>query len=328
MRRVLVDHHHRVAFFWSPKCASRSLADWIFVELMGGRRKTELETQGKAEPEHGGPKGPHKKREFRSGSMVNKVYGTDFATAAALIRSHGYLGVAFVRHPARRVASAYLNKLVTHRAGFGNGFEGLEFFAREAVSSVYEATDRSVETQPFDGISMMELLDFIEDKAGLARKGDKLNAHWNYQVHRDLLNSGLRFDHVCTVETLEEDFRPIQALFGSDLPIGERNTTRTSHGTPVASDADLSAVPSMTLLGQAVTAANLLHRPVLERIASIYAPDYEFLGYDPFDLNAPPAIKAGNREQYRHQTLAQAMRGKAGIKRSGGLGGFFRRLSG
>ena len=35
-RRVLVDHQHRVCFFWSPKCASRSLADWIYVNLMEG----------------------------------------------------------------------------------------------------------------------------------------------------------------------------------------------------------------------------------------------------------------------------------------------------
>lgn len=312
MRRVLIDHQRRVCFFWSPKCASRSLTEWIYSELMGGEVSKEPEIKDGINVRK--PPRPRKSSEKRSssiGKMVSTVYSYDFLSAVTLVQQQGYLAVAFVRHPARRIVSAFMNKLVTHRTSEGIGFEGLEFFAQDAVRAVYETSGRTVDDD-FVGISLMELLDYVDGRAKLVRDADTLNAHWNFQAHDEVMSTNLRFDHICTVENLVEDFVPIQNLYGSKRPIGARNTSREYKGTPVDSDADLSTVPSMELLEKAYGSANLLKPQVLERIAGIYKPDYDFLGYDPRDLDAPPTIKESNKTSYRQRTLASILRGQSG----------------
>lgn len=164
MRKVFIDHKRRICFFWSPKCASRSLTWWIFSELMGGD--------------------PEAVHWVSIGSMVKKVYRADFGTAKALVKRRGYMAVAFVRHPARRIVSAYINKLVAKGAALDELMPG----ALDAVTSIYRKSGRRLEADSFDGISLMELLDYVEDRAGL-RIG-ALDGHWDMQVHESLLRSG------------------------------------------------------------------------------------------------------------------------------------------
>lgn len=276
-RNVFIDHKRRVCFFWSPKCASRSLSGWLAeIYIQPGKANAAFDR------------------------AIARTFQYDFATGAMLAMQQGYLAVAVVRHPARRIASAFINKFVTARGKPLLAPEDLEDFALQTVHAIQASRGES-ET-PYRGIRFLDLLDHVEERIGQAKDGRDadLNPHWNAQILPYFADLGLTFDHVCAVETLAEDFAPVKALYGDKGTVAERNAS------PYAADdepEDLSATSSVELAQRAFPLDALLSPDVLTRIATLYARDYAVLGYDPMDTTSLPALRRNNGQALRQRVL-------------------------
>jgi len=263
-RLALVDHRRRICFFHSQKCASANLSAWLMRHVL-----LTSPSLGKTD-------------------LVRRVFGADMRSAASLVTDHGYFSVALVRHPATRLLSGFAERFLIQRAvreADKSAKDGEETKSEEAKSEETPACENKERSWPeFEGTSFSDLLDHVEENL---RQGEhsELAPQFNQQVHPRHDVYGLRFDHVCAVETLHEDFAPIEDYFG--VP-------------DTFPPAKPGAFGSDGRGGEGFQPDALLTVETLERIGRIYARDFETFGYDPADPTAPPAIRQFNGFEIEH----------------------------
>lgn len=112
---------------------------------------------------------------------------------------------AFVRHPVRRVESAYLDKIA------------------DPVKLQYRAEIRAVLGRPGDVDAPLSLGEFVT--ALEAQPGIEMNPHWRPQ-HLNLMHPLVDYDVVGRLESFGADLARIRELAGlPDVPLAVRNAT-------------------------------------------------------------------------------------------------------
>jgi hypothetical protein len=190
-------------------------------------------------------------------------YRASYCAPALTSAASGFRRICVVRHPARRLVSAYLDKFCTAE-------DRSEPFVRE----VMQALGR-------DDPSFRDLLDYLERVEEL-----HCNPHWRRQTY---VLDRQRIDNFVRLEALHEEMLALADVVGTThLPMlqGRLQVTQGAGGERVADPAeDLTGLPSAEIAarrkatGRFPAAACFLTPEATERIRRIYAADFERLPY-------------------------------------------------
>ncbi|MBB4301713.1 hypothetical protein GGD81_000730 [Rhodobium orientis] len=296
-RRAYVDHHQRICVFWSPKSASRTVLSWYAEAFCGINRLS----GGKAR-------------------RLTQIANYDVVRACYLANREGYFSAAFVRHPATRLLSAYLNKFVRAKRRPLTAFCDLVPYAQTAVRQIAALKGERFDEEGYEGISFVDLLDLCEARIKSRDVEPDLNAHWSTQVPFVAPVVKLSYDHVVAVETLADDMAPLVKAFGGTGPTEARNRTALDAGAPggvpdaphnSASKTAAADTPSARLAGERLDPSAFLTDAMLARIGEVFAQDFEHLGYDPRAPDRPPAIRTRNKPEIHHDPMREICRRRA-----------------
>ncbi|MCW2308437.1 sulfotransferase family protein [Rhodobium gokarnense] len=296
-RRAYVDHHRRICVFWSPKSASRTILAWYAEAFCGITRLARTDAR-----------------------RLTQIANYDVVRASYLVNRERYFSAAFVRHPATRLLSAYLNKFVRAKQRPLEAFTDLAPYARTAVREIAALKGERFDAESYEGISFADLLDLCEARIRARGVEPDLNAHWNTQVPFVAPVVKLSYDHVVAVETLADDMAPLVAAFGGSGAEEIRNRTAlhanaedATGDAPNHSEAKTGAVetPSVRLAGERLDPSAFLTETILARIGEVFAQDFEYLGYDPMAPDRPPAIRTRNKPEIHHDPMREICRRRA-----------------
>ncbi|SFE41684.1 sulfotransferase family 2 domain-containing protein [Roseivivax sediminis] len=248
--RGYVDNDRRAVFFWSQKAACTSLFGFLSDNM--------------AKP-------PEKKIYFHQASQP-------FHVCRPLVVDEGYRSVILVRHPTLRTISAFFNKFCVYRGRPLRRRPFLEPFARD-LHDLY--CDRTGADPVWNTMSFEDYLDTVEALFERRPGPDTpVNGHWETQVPPMIRRDpAFRYDHVVHVERLGTEMR---GLAGA---LGMRYAEKTENRTPVAEtaphDGYLGDVEARRINEYAFGYENFLTDATIDRIAQLYARDFETFGYDP-----------------------------------------------
>ena len=273
-RHAFVDHKTKLLLFWTPKVACTSLAHWFVLGAMGQERGFVKETA------YSGP------REWLEG----EGHSVDYKQARELAVKSGYETCIVARHPVSRAISGYLDKFVMHQKQPLDSFDSLEIFAAQAYSKWKGPSRLHLRPVPYKGVTFMEFIEAIKSAVDARKHGEaRLNHHWNTQVPFYYKDKGFAYDHVFYLENFNQAIEWLSARYGVDVDIpGRKNTTtygtESHEGVPTMSSLDLCKRPEL------LSRENFMTQEVLQIIADAYAIDYEYFGYDPYELTHPPSF--------------------------------------
>ena len=195
---LLVLPEHDVVYVKNPKAACSTLTQWL-DRIHTGELDHEF---GNIHKEHRVPRIRKRNRRL----FLDILSG-----------QHGYR-FTFVRHPARRLESAYWNKIV-HTPKW----------RAKIPAQLGIEVDPDV-TLPFEGF-----LEAVEQQDPVA----EMNPHWRPQ-HINVMTSLIQYDHIGRIETFATDLETIREAAGLPaVPVEARNVTETRRVDLLADRPDL-----------------------------------------------------------------------------------------
>lgn len=185
---LLVLPEHDVVYVKNPKAACSTLTQWL-DRIHTGELDHEF---GNIHKEHRVPRIRKRNRRL----FLDILSG-----------QHGYR-FTFVRHPARRLESAYWNKIV-HTPKW-----------RAKIPA-----QLGIEVDPDDTLSFEGFLDAVEQQDPVAG----MNPHWRPQ-HINLMHPVVSYDRVGRIEDFDADLRRVVEEAGlPEVPYSVRNSARHQH---------------------------------------------------------------------------------------------------
>lgn len=243
-RLPLIDPGRRFIIFWTPRCGSTTTVGW-FMQATGLSNETN--------------KSWHSQRlEYGRGL---KISDDDLM---AIYRDPKVEKVQLTRDPYDRAVSSYYLALTS-----------------PPTSQWRHVAAKYPETNEHDRVSFAKFMDFLDTED--LKTSD---LHWRLQSEQDWLANGFKIDRWIRCENLENDLADLARSYGLTAPVTRNSVTPK---TEAAAPADLvnldkrqlEAVLPLDKKGNASLPSYeaFLRRDFKERIARLYAQDFELLGY-------------------------------------------------
>lgn len=257
--RSYITHRHKLVLFWSPKCGSRSLSDWFFNAFAG---VPDVRNKGRWLEDNG--------------------FNVSYGAAARAVLKDGYFSAIAVRHPARRLASAFLDKFTRPGTLSRRSLAQVPEYVQAVIRDVLAHRGHAEPPADYDGISFNEFLSYLSRHA---QNPQVLNAHWRPQFGDPYFARPVPFHHVLSLERFVQDLQALNERLGLEVPPVHANRGRAAgaEGVATAPAADLLDLPMGRLPSALPPAAALLTPATLQWMAEFYRRDYQVLGYEPFD---------------------------------------------
>jgi len=251
----------RLIYAYVPKAACTSIKTWL---LKHSGECPAIAAQF-AEAERTGVKPPDAHFTMRD------LYSTKRWSAAPIrkaLASPDHFKFTFVRHPLRRLVSAYLDKLVNGKSP-----------AHELILAGQSALHReSIPTYLWtkSQIDLERSLTFREFVGALqAADPDGLDVHFRAQ---DRLLRGLEFDFIGRIENLPQEFEAVQQRLQVSMPLTWKHNREYS--VPVSECvADWPAAHFRNVA--APSWQSFYDEPLRRACCELYAADFERFGYVP-----------------------------------------------
>ncbi|QDU30243.1 Sulfotransferase family protein [Anatilimnocola aggregata] len=258
----LVSDELRVVYAYIPKSACTSIKTWL---LRYGGFSPQIARQFE-EAETRGEKGPDAHRladEFalrhRSRAEIERV-----------LSDPSYFKFTVVRHPLRRLVSAYLDKVVKVKS---TAFEVIQSGQVAAGCLSAKTALNWMRGLPLDRERSLTFREFVTALRG--QRPAQLDVHFRAQ-HR--LLRGIEFDTVGKLETLEQDFASVQQHLNVTVPLPVRHAFEyeaVEHGECVA---DWPAARFRTI--KAPQWGRFYDAPLLPACESLYDGDFKRFNYE------------------------------------------------
>jgi len=250
---------HALAVGWSPKCACTAVCDW----LVRGVIKPETPVKAGA-------------RDY----LRDNGFLRTQEEAVSLILNDGFKPVLFVRNPATRLASGFIDKFVCRRGEpliYPINYEKLVI---NTITACYEASQYSGD---YKGLSFVDLLDYIDFSMSA---GHPLDHHWAPQATglSEPLKSHLLAGNCFVVkqESFQHDLKNVNFALGLTYVPPQINTTRLpKQWTALPENSDYSTVANKIIVEKKakIKKRNILTRATRSSIARIYRDDFKLFSY-------------------------------------------------
>jgi len=184
------------------------------------------------------------------------------------LQDPAYFKFTFVRHPLRRLVSAYLDKVVNAKR------PAHELILRGQANAGCSPSTRRRWWQkpPIDAARSLTFREFV--RALQAADPESLDIHFRAQ-HR--LLRGLRFDFVGKLENLPQDFSAVQQRLQNTAPLVWRHITEYSAPAPEC----VADCPAARFRGVAAPPwQSFFDEELRADCCQLYADDFERFGYD------------------------------------------------
>ena len=136
--KFYVIESHALVVGWSPKCACTAVCDW----LVHGTIKPITPVKGGA-------------RDY----LRDNGFLRHSEEATSLILNDGFKPIFFVRNPATRLASGFIDKFVCRR---GKPLTYPVNYEKLAINTITDLYETSHYTGDYQGVSFVDLLDYID----------------------------------------------------------------------------------------------------------------------------------------------------------------------
>jgi hypothetical protein len=252
----------KVVYAYIPKAACTSIKTWL---LRYSRECPEIAAQFD-EAEQTGAKPPDAHFTMRDHYSAKRW-------SAAIIRkalaSPDHFKFTFVRHPLRRLVSAYLDKVVNAKTPAHELIlVGQMAPHNESISPAYSWTKPQIDLER--SLTFREFMGALQ-----AADPDGLDVHFRTQ---DRLLRGLNFDFVGRIENLPQDFGIVQRRLQVSIPLTWKHNREYSVPVsecvadwPAARFRNVAAPPWQSFYDESLRLA----------CCEVYADDFERFGYAP-----------------------------------------------
>jgi hypothetical protein len=243
---------------WSPKCACTAVCDWVVNGIIKPARLDK------------------KQRVY----LRENHFLRSPKEATAFILDRGFKSVFFVRNPATRLASGFIDKFVCRTGQPLRYPDNVEKFAINTVIDLYHSQNYSGD---YKGLSFVDLITYIDF---CLKEKRYLDSHWKPQV------SGLSLrlkKHIvlgqCFVvkqESFQHDLKNVNYALGiSYLPSAMNVTQFPTAWDVLPENADYSAVSDKLIVENkaSILKQHLLTNQTKSAIARIYRQDFKLFSY-------------------------------------------------
>lgn len=250
----------KLIYAYIPKAACTSIKTWLLRH--SGECPEIAEQFNRAEQAGTKPPDAH---DTIHGKYSARRYST--ATVRAALRNPEYFKFTFVRHPLRRLVSAYLDKVVKAK------ITGLELIARGQVALSIPQTSLGgwwgqPKIDPDRSLTFREFVDVLWQV-----DADRVDVHFRAQ-HR--LLRGLAFDWIGQIENLPRDFSPVQQHLQCLTPLAWKHQTEYFRPTGEC----VSDWPANRFRGIAAPAwQSFFDESLRSSCCELYAADFKRFGY-------------------------------------------------
>jgi hypothetical protein len=251
----------KIVYAYIPKSACTSIKTWLLRYsgecLEFAERFTRAEKAGIKPPDA---------HNMMSERYLAKRWPARLVNAA--LQNSEFFKFTFVRHPLRRLVSAYLDKIVNAKS------TGRELIAsgQQLIGCGGTAAGTWWHKSQIDAERSLTFREFVQALA--SADPETLDVHFRAQ-HR--LLRGLKFDFVGQLEKLPQDFAVVQRHLECSTPLEWKHIT--SYSAPAAGC--VADWPAARFRGVAAPAwQNFFDVSLQRRCCQLYAADFEQFGYE------------------------------------------------
>lgn len=248
----------RILYAYVPKSACTSIKTWL---LRHSGECPDIAAQFDRADESGNK--PPDAHDTMAAQFHAKRLSARVVRAA--LYDDGWFRFTVVRHPLRRLVSAYLDKVVNAKST-----AHALIAAGQAALGYPSTTDRypTIDTQ-----RSLSFREFVRALHGADQ--ETVDVHFRAQAR---LLRGLKFDHVGKIENLPADFAAVQRALGIEAPLAWKHVREYS--IPVLEC--VADWPAERFRNVAVPPWQAFYDEVLRQsVSELYAADFERFGYEP-----------------------------------------------